>query len=69
MLAAVPTLDDDAEEEEEEEEEDDDEEEEILTKESVKSWTVAELKEELVARDLPVAGRKADLVKRLQKEL
>ena len=46
-----------------------DEEEEILTKESVKSWTVAELKEELVARDLPVAGRKADLVKRLQKEL
>ena len=51
------------------EEEEEEEEVEYLTKEAVKSWTVAELKAELGARELPTTGVKATLIKRLQKEL
>ena len=55
--------------EEEEEEEEQEEEVEMITKETIKSWTVAELKAELEAYNLPTNGVKATLIKRLAKEL
>ena len=65
LTNGVPEMD----EEEENEEDEEEEEVEYLTKEAVKSWTVAELKAELGARELPTTGVKATLIKRLQKEL
>ena len=47
----------------------DEEQVEYLTKETIKTWTVAELKAELAARDLPTTGVKATLLKRLAQEL
>ena len=42
---------------------------EMITKETIKSWTVADLKAELEAYNLPTNGVKATLIKRLAKEL
>ena len=55
--------------EDEAEAEDEEEEVEYLTKDTIKTWTVAELKAELAARELPTTGVKATLIKRLAKEL
>ena len=48
---------------------DDEEQAEFLTKETIKTWTVAELKAELAVRELPTTGVKATLLKRLTKDL
>ena len=68
------THEDDEEEEDEEEEEDKEEEEEDEEEEestgaevdNLESLTVIELKEELRKMDLPLSGRKAELIKRIR---
>jgi len=62
LINGVPEVDDT-------EEETDDEQVELLTKETIKTWTVAELKAELAARELSTTGVKATLIKRLANEL
>jgi hypothetical protein len=62
LVNGVPEFDD-------AEGETDDEQVEMLTKETIKAWTVAELKAELAARELSTTGVKATLLKRLANEL
>lgn len=53
-------------EEEDDEEEDDEEEEEELVDDNLEKCSVIELKDQLRAMNLPVSGRKAELIQRIR---
>lgn len=53
-------------EEEDDEEEDDEEEEEELADDNLEKCSVIELKDKLRAMNLPVSGRKAELIQRIR---